>query len=283
MRRAALLLLLAAGCSGGAGAGTPLTPAHDAGGAEAQAAGAALQAALEASAGAYEPADAGSAFRSGDAFLPACVTASGTYVDGDLDRYPDTSLELTLAGCTVTGSSGGTLTLSGVETVLDTALGSRSLDFTETLALSLTLDPAGPSHATATWAGERDGTGSPVPTLHSAIHAVTDASAGGKSFHLIEDEDWSTVFTPTAAWMPGDPLVQGTIDVSGTWQVSADGRIAQTNVMTSAPLEVAAASLCSSRIVGGSASAEYLVEGATYGIDFTWRGCGDATVDWDTP
>ena len=273
---AAAAVLAAAGCNGGAtGASIPLTVASDPGGIEAHASGAALAASVERSVAAYEPEDSGAGFTT----PAACVTLGGSLVDSDLDDFPDVSLTLTLANCTVSGTA-GTITVDGTVTTLDTALGSQTLDFTRTVALTAHA-VAGPLTADSTIDGTETGVSSGMPTLSTSAHVVTDVEPSAR--HLVEDVDWSTQYAPSVTWSPGAALVGGTIAFQGNWSMNADGRVLQATVTTPAPLTVAPTGECATRVTAGSLQAEYTAAGEVYDVEVAWGGCGVRTVTWVTP
>lgn len=242
--------------------------------AEAQYAGQTLAAGVEDNASAYGAVNAGVGLDAN------CVTLSGDINDPDGDSIPN---DATLSfNCTSTGF-GLTGMLTGSETLKDTEASQVAWAFSATAMFhasltaqagaSITQDRSGSFVATQT------GTTGPF-SLERMLDATTvfKGDRGNTLATVDETNGWTMTYTPQIQWQPGTIVVGGTLDVSGSWTVTVNGKTADATLRTPDPLVLSPS--CQTRVTGGGLMAEFVGATAHSAITVTWTGCGSSTVTY---
>lgn len=231
----------------------------------------------ETSAARYDP-PAASAFAF--AFAPGDCGV-GTYTDADLDHWPDTSAVFTWSDC-VKSYPIGTATLNGTVTIVDTSVGTRSLDFTaDPIQMTIGIvDTANDANVTLTVSGSATGT-APDKVQWNA-HQLWNGTLAGTAVDIAETVGWTTIYT-SPGWLPGSPMADGTLTISGQWNATVNGDPVNATVSTvdgnGAASTLTVTESCESKITAGTLRFKFDNGPRDGKITVTWTGCGSRSVD----
>jgi hypothetical protein len=236
--------------------------------AQANAAGQALAAGAEETAGRFGPV-------APSTFAPGCVTASGDTADADGDTIPATA---TLTFDCSQRRLGFTGTLTGTESIADGEPNALAWAFTAGVDLHASLTgPFGGSMVVDTRGAVVASQGSALGPfrLASTLDVVsTITNVRGVITDVAESLDATMSYAPDVSWSPGGPVVTGTIAVDGSWLVSVDDTAAEATLSTPVPLTTRPS--CESRITAGTVEARF-VAGT---ITVQWSGCDRSSVTY---
>lgn len=260
---AVLVGAFVAGCTAGGGA----EPRSGMGEGETQAAGQAIAQASHSDARDFRLAGDGVT-----AFAGGCSSSfPASPADADNDNIPDVLTVITYSNCTEGG-----FTFSGTQTLQDQDTAQADFEFQSTWDIDSTGTVAGHDvdlsyQAVLTASGGTSGTF----TLSDAADIVT-AVSGPDTNGTVEDAHvWSVSFTPDdGVWTPapGLPLEDGDFELDGPWDVTLDGGLEITGIVsTQTMLRTSAA--CPTSIVSGAV--QVLVGEPEQGtLAVTWTTCG---------
>ena len=230
--------------------------------ATAQEAGGRLAASAESGARAYRICNSG--------FVCAAVTSGG---DSDGDGIPDYAASEYTA-CSVQSPWGAAM-LDGDEVITDNEPIAAGYDYS--LAQDFTYVLAGTGGSVSFEAAQVASMAGGAYSLDEATQILFTIGASTEE----EEIAWSKFYTPGSAWSPGDPLVAGSYEVGGAWQVTLDGpdgsSVIAAAVSTVSPLQLDPA--CATLVVGGSIDAVIDDNGNTQILQVTWTGCDANNTD----
>jgi hypothetical protein len=259
-------------CIGSAAGGPVGTPEPNLDQAHAAVAGSAIRFAASRFAWSYEPPALG---------WTSAGCASVTGADADADGFPDVAApgNVVLTSC-ARPAFGGTLTLSGSATIEDADAGA-SASFAHDAYGSFAVSGSGFDAAIWTF-NDVGGDATGFYGLHSSASLVVTAPVD----LIRESYDVDVAYDPAASWVPGTPLVAGTLTIDGPWTAVFGEATARGEIQTQTALTIDPA--CPERITGGILHGNYATyttddpcagpSWAVWDLAVEWTGCGDVVV-----
>ena len=248
-------------------------------GLHAQAAGAEIGGAAESDVIGYEPESAGLAYATSG--MNPCISVSpNPPVDSDHDGTPD-DVTFTATDCEKALPNGDLARFDGTMQVQDPTADVADFNVVRTDNTELKVkDPAGTLRLDQKSAGVIDGSEPTAGTFERKVNKSDDTIFQGPgdtvAHHAVVSRNWTVDYTPASAWNPGQPMVAGSVSISGTFSGTIDGQSIDGDVTTLSPLSVDPA--CPTHVVGGELKREMNKGTHTRTIDVQWTGCGQKTV-----
>lgn len=219
------------------------------------------------------------AFRgSAPAFAAGCPTISMIGSDTDSDGATElTALQYT--DCAMTTGYGPSI-VNGDEAMVDNAEGVNDFNITHAADLRIAVQDSAQTsvHFQAANTGLHGADGW---QLTEATDVTIDGADENGSYSEHDQIAFVKLYVPSSAWLPGQPLVAGTYEVSGADEITVTTSEGASDVTfavsTTDPLVIDPS--CATLIVGGSIEAVSSDASATEALQITWTGCNANGVD----
>jgi hypothetical protein len=209
------------------------------------------------------------------------IDASGTLTDEDADGVVD-SLTATYTACKFPGN-GLYVQYDGTETWTDptpaVADTSAHLSYDMTTLLSTN---AGDYSVSAAVTGAAD-----VSSPAAGEYQLTGTGSGATTYHtpnrdkvVTHSHQWTWVYSPSAAFHLGQPVVDGSMTANGHWTFQSGAKSVDATVTTVTPLTIAPRATCATHVTAGELQGVFTDGAKTGTITVTWTGCGQRNVQF---